>query len=640
MKNYLLLIRTFLFTVLLIVSCLNLFSQVVYKVSSISGLQSAINGSSPGDTIILANGTYLNSNLTINKSGITVKAETPGGVFLNGTQNIVITGSNITFSGFQFTSGDIGEAYVIVVKGNHNILTQLNFNGYSAKKYIHITDGTQYNEISYCNIENKPVTAVVGCTIQISTSPFLPGYHRIRYCSFKNFPGPGGDYGNEPIRIGLSTEMTNTSKTIVEYCYFNNVGLGDSESISLKSCENVCRYNTFTNNPDGMMVFRHGYRNVAYGNFFINKSGGIRIKEGADHYIYNNYFETVAAEAITLQYVAEYPLKNVNFVHNTFVNMGKISLGKSGPTNVTFANNIFKKTSGNIFYEATGNETWIANIYYGTTGISAKPGLTKIDPLLEMNADGFYGLSATSPAINAASLEYPVILDIKNIDDDPLVLMDINGQSRNKTNEQKDIGCDEFTKGTVTNRPLKLTDVGPSYLGGPVAILMEQTINFSGLPSVSKGDTDFNPGAVASSELPVLYESSDTTVASVINGKINIKKDGTTFITAAQNGSEKYKPASEVSQKLVVTPQTAAIDISSERHNIYIYPNPAGFSLKLKTGYEFSGKSFRIISVEGKIRSSGTVTDPEQFIDIKTLPPGMYVLVLDDINRYLKFIKN
>jgi len=217
--------------------------------------------------------------------------------------------------------------------------------------------------------------------------------------------------------------------------------------------------------------------------------------------------------------------------------------------------------------------------------------------------------------------------------------MDVSGQSRNKTNESEDIGCDEFTTGVITNRPLKLTDVGPSYLGGPAVILKEQTIDFPVLPSVSKGDADFNPGAVASSGLPVSYQSSDTTVASVTDGKINIKKDGTTFITALQNGNEKYKPASEVSQKLVVNPKTATNDINSERHDIYIYPNPAGSTLILKTSNEFSGKSFRIISVEGKIQFAGTVTQPEQFIDIKDLHPGNYVLVLDG-NRHIKFIKN
>ena len=130
--------------------------------------------------------------------------------------------------------------------------------------------------------------------------------------------------------------MTNISRTIVEYCYFSNVGFGDSESISVKSTENLCRYNTFSNNPKGMLVFRHGYRNVAYGNFFMNGSGGIRIKEGSNHYIYNNYFSTGAADALTLQYVAEYPLDNVRFAHNTFVNCGDIDLGGTGPTKVSF----------------------------------------------------------------------------------------------------------------------------------------------------------------------------------------------------------------------------------------------------------------------------------------------------------------
>ena len=375
---------------------INLHATEIH-VSSMTALQSAINNSSAGDTIILANGTYLNSSLTIDKNDITVKSATPGGVFLNGAQYIDISGSYITFSGFQFTSGDIGSGYLIIVTGNHNVLTQLNFNGYSAKKYIAIAAGTQYNEISFCNIENKPVSAVTGCTIQINTSPTVVGYHKIRYCSFKNFPGPGGDYGNEPIRIGLSTEMTNVSRSIVEYCYFDNVGLGDGESISLKSTENICRYNTFTNNPEGMLVFRHGYWNVAYGNFFINGSGGIRIKEGANHYVYNNYFATGSADAVKLQYVAEYPLTNINFIHNTFVNSGEIDLGGSGPTGVTFANNIFKKNSGSIFNNSSGITSWAGNIYSGTLGISIPSGMTNVDPQLVINSDGYYGLSSTSP---------------------------------------------------------------------------------------------------------------------------------------------------------------------------------------------------------------------------------------------------
>jgi len=622
-------IRTFFLFLILTGNCINLFSQNIVKINSIIGLQSAINSASPGDTLLLADGTYLNSSLTIGKSGITVKAETPGGVFLNGTQYINITGNNITFSGFQFTDGNVGESNVIDVDGDYNTLTQLNFKGYSAKKYIVIKGGTKYNEISYCNIENKPVSAVIGCTIQISTSFNTAGYHKISYCSFKNFPGPGGDYGNEPIRIGLGAERDNISRTIVEYCYFENVGPGDGESISVKCCENVCRYNTFTNNPDGMLVFRNGDRNVAYGNFFINGSGGIRIKEARDSYCYNNYFETGLADPVTLQYETATPLNNAIFVYNTFVNSEKIDLGKPGPTNVTFANNIFKKASGNIFKNATGNETWIENIYYGSLGISASSGLINKDPLLEKNADGFYGLSELSPAIDAATEDYPSILDIANVDDDPFILQNISGQSRTKTNGLKDIGCDEFTTGVVINRPLNLSEVGPSYLGGPSVILKHQTIEFVALPPMFVNDPDFNPGAIASSGLPAIYESSDTTVTIIVDGLIRLKTAGTTFITASQNGNDKYKPASEVSQKLVVNWITHAPNLNFESDNFFIYPNPATNYIKLSGEINCTGDNYAIISMDGKTIIKGRIQQKEHQINISKLPSGKYILNIE-----------
>ena len=450
----------------LLVWPLMLHSAVV-NVSSVAALQSAVNKAAMGDTIVLADGTYLNSTLAIGASNITVRAATPGGVFLNGTNRIDITGSHVTFCGFQFTSGDIGEGQLIEVSGSHNLLTQLNVNGYQAKTYIVVEAGSQYNEISYCNIENKPESAASGCTIQIHISPTVVGYHKIRYCSFRNFPGPGGDFGNEPLRIGLSTEKENVSRTIVEHCYFDNVGPGDSESISIKSCENVCRYNTFTNNPKGMLVFRQGNGNSAYGNFFVNGSGGIRIKCGHNQCVYNNYFETRSANALMLMYVAENPIYNINVVHNTFVNMGEITLGGAGPAGVTFANNIFQKTSAPIFRDPNGGTTWVGNMYTGTLGITVSSGMTNHDPLLKTNVDGYSGLTSSSPAIDASSSSYPAIMDIADIDDDPSLLLDIEGQPRPAAGTLKDVGCDEYVKGKTTNRPLTLSEAGPSYLGGP-----------------------------------------------------------------------------------------------------------------------------------------------------------------------------
>ena len=446
-----------------------------YYVNSVAALQTKINAASTvsGDIIILYNGTYLNSTLTIGKSGIKVMSETSGGVFLNGTNNITISGNYVTFSGFQFTSGDIGSNCILKISGDYNKISHLNFSNYYAKKYIEIQADSQYNEISYCNLEKKPANAIIGCTIQISTSSVI-GYHKIRYCSFQNYYGVGGDNGNEPIRIGLGAEYLNKSRTIVEHCYFNNTGLGDSESVSVKCQENVIRYCTFTNQQNAMLVFRNGDNNVAYSNFFIN-AGGIRVKEANNIYCYNNYFENSGvgstADAVTYVYVSPSApttlvpprtinLNNINFIHNTFYDCGNIDLGGTGATSNTWANNIFIKNSGDIFNNANSGTSWAGNFRQGTLGFSIPTGISNTNPFLALNSEGYYGLSSSSP-VNNANAGYPTILNITNIDDDSTLLFDISGQSRVGI---KDVGCDEYTIGTTTNHPLTLSEVGPSYL--------------------------------------------------------------------------------------------------------------------------------------------------------------------------------
>jgi hypothetical protein len=562
--------------VLFCVLVMNLMTSVAVNartitVTSVTALQTEINKpeTTAGDVFILANGTYLNNTLTISKSNITVKAATLGGVFLNGSNAITISGSYVTFSGFQFTSGDIGIDTVIEVTGSYNLITQLNFSNYFASKYIRIKDGSQYNEISYCNLEKKPAAAAIGCTIQISTSPTVPGYHKIRYCSFQNYFGLGGDYGNEPIRIGLSTENANKSKAIVEYCYFNNTGLGDSESVSIKCQENTIRFCTFTNQQNAMLVFRNGDNNVAYGNFFIN-AGGIRVKEANTIYCYNNYFENSgvgsSADAVTFIYdTTTYPvvLNNINFIHNTFYNCGAIDLGGTGATGNTWANNIFIKSSGSIFTNANSGTTWAGNIRSGTLGITIATGMTTdVNPLLELNADGYYGISSSSPAINTASASYPSILDIAGVDDDPTLAYDISRQSRPSLATSKDIGADEYTTGTRTNRPLAVTDVGPSFLGGPGSKL-EQTITFNALPAKDVNNANFSAEATSSSNLTVSLASSDTAVATIVDGNIHIVGVGTTIITASQAGDLSYYAAVDVSQTFTVNKVNQTITFSA-----------------------------------------------------------------------------
>lgn len=449
------------------------FAAVV-NVASPAALQTAINRSASGDVLVLADGTYTNTTLTIATPGITVRSATPGGVYFNGTNAITISGDGVVLSGFQFTSGSI-PGIVITVTANRVSLTQLNFNGYSAQKYVTLQG--QYDEVAYCNFENKPVGAPAGNLVHIDPGAGVPNYARIHHCSFRNMPGPGGDNGNECIRIANGSQSLSACRTIVEYCLFTNTGGGDSEAISVKSQENVLRYNTFRDNPNAMMVFRNGDNNVAYGNFFLS-SGGIRVKEANNVFCYNNYFERAGVggtmNAVTYLYVSP-NLRNVNFLHNTFVECGLIDLD-TGATGNTWANNVFQKSSGPIFTGSPAGITWAGNLYTGTLGITVSSGFRNVDPRLALNGVGYYGLTAGSPAIAVASSNYPAPLDVPGVDDDPQLLLDVAGKVRPAVAALKDVGADQFGGGRVSNRPLSSANVGPSYLGGPAAGAVAPTL--------------------------------------------------------------------------------------------------------------------------------------------------------------------
>ena len=440
---------------------------VTNNVSSIAALQAVIDGAAAGDVIVLANGSYTNSTISLSQNDIIVRAATAGGVFLNGSNTISVTADRTTLSGFQFTSG-ANSGIPIQVTGSQNLLTQLNFDGYWSQKYINIQAPSQSNVVEFCNFRNKPADAPIGNLIHCGADDSVVGYHKIRFCSFQDMPGAGGDNGNECIRLSNGAQSSYFGSTVVEYCYFNNTGGGDSEAISVKCRGNLLRYNTFTNNPNAMMVFRNGNDNVGYGNFFLS-AGGIRVKEANNIYCYNNYFENSGVggtmNAVTYDYVAP-NLNNINFIHNTFVQCGSIDLS-SGATNNTWANNLFKKNSGSIFTGSASGISWAGNIYTNTLGITIPSGMTKADPKLVINSDGYYGLASNSPAIDAASSNYPPILNITNVDDDAALTLDISGQARPALATLKDVGCDEYGVNGTLNRPLGLSDVGPSFLGGP-----------------------------------------------------------------------------------------------------------------------------------------------------------------------------
>ncbi|MCC2546589.1 T9SS type A sorting domain-containing protein [Hymenobacter sp. BT175] len=81
-----------------------------------------------------------------------------------------------------------------------------------------------------------------------------------------------------------------------------------------------------------------------------------------------------------------------------------------------------------------------------------------------------------------------------------------------------------------------------------------QTITFAALPAQLLGDADLALSATASSGLPVVFISSDPTVALVVDGTVQLLRAGTVTISATQAGDATYLAAPAVMQELVINP--------------------------------------------------------------------------------------
>lgn len=449
----------------LLLQCASL-QATTFVVSSQLEFTQAHSDAGTNDTIRWTSGIFRDIYMDITKPNLSIVATTLGETVFTGASRVNISSDYVTLRGFQFVDGNIGTSNVINTTGSYNHFDQLNIRAYTCYKYLIVRESSQYVNITYCNFENRLNLADQNI-LSILVSASQPGYHKIQHCSFKNFAGTGNDLGIEPIRIGLSTQANRNSRSLVEYCYFTQCD-GDGELISSKASQNVYRFNTFENNSKAELVLRHGSEAIVYGNFFLNGKGGVRVREGQNHYIYNNYFYELDDRAIFLQNEASDPLDNINIAFNTIVDCSEVILGGSGsnrPTNVTFSNNIFAAPDNELFESATGTETWIGNIAFGNLGITLPTtGITVTDPLLVQNSDGYFGLSAASPAIDAAVAGYALLPQFEGMEEiDVNVLYDLMNQPRPSNITAKDLGASEFPH-TVSIQPIATeANTGPSY---------------------------------------------------------------------------------------------------------------------------------------------------------------------------------
>jgi hypothetical protein len=88
-----------------------------------------------------------------------------------------------------------------------------------------------------------------------------------------------------------------------------------------------------------------------------------------------------------------------------------------------------------------------------------------------------------------------------------------------------------------------------------------QTITFGTIPAKTCGISPFDPGATASSGLPISYTSSNAGVATASGNVLTVVAPGSSIITATQTGNANYLAASSVSSTLTVNQVSQTITV-------------------------------------------------------------------------------
>ncbi|MBE0572132.1 MAG: T9SS type A sorting domain-containing protein [Ignavibacteriaceae bacterium] len=530
------------------------FARLI-QVSTSASFKNACVNAVPGDTVELADGVYNNiGSITMYNSGtsdqpILIKAKNIGLSELKGDSYFDFRQCEyITVSGFLFTSTD---ATVIKLQASNNIrITRNTFRLIETESLKWIIIGglwndpnaaSHHNRIDHNLFEDKSFAGNY-ITIDGSGDPVYQSsqYDIIDYNHFRNI-GPRIVNEMETIRVGWSELSRSSGFTTIENNLFENCD-GDPEIISVKTCDNIIRYNTFISSQ-GTLCLRHGDRTTVNGNYFFGEgkdgAGGIRFY-GDDHKIYNNYFEgltgTIWDAALTItngdadygsstNWSKHFRPRNAVIAFNTFVNnLHNIEIGYTNngnytkpPSNNLIANNVIQGSVNELIhiYTQPTSMIWESNIMFPTDsavlGITASyEQIKQVDPILT-EIDSLWFIASNSPAIDSATGLYDYVID------------DFNGQQRISL---KDIGADEFSNQPIIRKPLTPDDVGP--YADEIITSIETGSNSNPHPSsfvlYQNYPNPFNPNTTISFSIPnneyvslKVYDILGNQVASLVN---------------------------------------------------------------------------------------------------------------------------
>ncbi|MFZ1750266.1 MAG: polysaccharide lyase 6 family protein [Saprospiraceae bacterium] len=268
-------------------------------------LISAIKAAKPGTEIILQNGVWKDIEIDFYGTGsalepITLKAQEKGKVFIEGSSNLMLSGTHLVVEGLVFRNGFTPVSEVISFrKSKDELCTECrvtecvidNFNNPERfEDDLWVAIYGKKNRFDHNQLTGKRNQGVT-LAVRLNTKESIENFHSID----SNYFGPRpvlGSNGGETIRIGTSHYSMSNSNTLVEGNFFDRCN-GEHEIISNKSCQNTFRNNTFFE-CQGTLTMRHGNETLVENNYFFGNGkpniGGIRIINERQT-VKNNYCE-------------------------------------------------------------------------------------------------------------------------------------------------------------------------------------------------------------------------------------------------------------------------------------------------------------------------------------------------------------
>lgn len=371
----------------------------------------------PGDTIILKDGIWRDFEIVFEGAGepdrpITLRAETPGEVFITGQSNLALAGEHLLVSGLVFRDGYTPSQSVISFRkskaalANNSRVTQTvihNFTNperFEADYWVAIYG--KNNRFDHNHLEGKRNRGVT-LAVRLDSEASRENYHRIDHNYFGPRPTLGSN-GGETLRVGTSHFSRSNSFTTVENNYFDRCD-GEVEIISSKSGSNVFRGNVFYESK-GTLTLRHGHDNVVENNIFLGNgvehTGGIRVINRRQT-VKNNYIEGVkgyrfGGALVVMNGVPNSPINRYDGVEdsvielNSLINSDHIQLAAGSdaersavPVRTSFNRNLVVKADNptDVFtvYDDISGISFNDNVISGsgapvTSGFESRPELT------------------------------------------------------------------------------------------------------------------------------------------------------------------------------------------------------------------------------------------------------------------------